>query len=324
MSVEAVAGEKDFFRTVWRLQRQIPERRSPYRRVGHDGWPSQELVRFRTSQHMGFVGSDLVAAHEEQLEEGVTRGELTVDSLGLTGARGALPSHYTEMVLAQVRSRSPALRDFLDMFNHRLLSLLYRSWEKTQPAVQQEHTEADAFTTVLGAMTGAETDLDVHYGAALARGPRSASMLRHCLEDLCGMPVAVTPLQGEWADVADVDQTRLPDASRPRGQHARLGEAMLGTRVWIADHGVRITFHAEEEAQLRSLLPGGTLSPVMQRLSRKLVGGQTALHYRVRARSAMVTGARLDGRARIGKNSFIGAFRNPEQPLEIGFRPGKE
>lgn len=324
MSVETMAGEQDFFRTVWRLQRQIPERRSAYRNVGHDGWPSQELVRFRTSQHMGFAGSDLIAAKEEPLASGVIRGDLTVDSLGLTGARGALPSHYTEMVLAQSRSRSPALRDFLDMFNHRLLSLLYRSWEKTQPAVQQERTEADAFTTVLGALTGAETELDIHYGAALARGPKSASMLRHCLEDLCSMPVAITPLQGEWADVAAVDQTHLPDASCPGGQHARLGEAMLGTRVWIADHGVRITFHAETQAQLRSLLPGGALSPVMARLSRKLVAGQTTLHYRVRARAAMVTGARLDGHARMGKNSFIGAFQDPEQPLEIGFRPGKE
>lgn len=45
-----------FFREVWRTERQLPGDKAGYHRVGHDGWPERELVRFRSSQHMASPG----------------------------------------------------------------------------------------------------------------------------------------------------------------------------------------------------------------------------------------------------------------------------
>ncbi|MEQ6885525.1 type VI secretion system baseplate subunit TssG [Salicola sp. Rm-C-2C1-2] len=323
MSTESCAGNQDFFRTVWRIERQIRDERSPYHRVGHDGWPSQELVCFRTSQHMGFAGQDLVEAREERRSEGSLSAELTVDSLGLTGARGALPAHYTEMVLSQLKARSPALRDFLDLFNHRLLSLFYRSWEKTQPAVHQERAEGDIFTTILRSLTGSESDWEIHYGAALARGPRSATTVRTMLEDVADMPVEVQSLQGGWESISPGDQTRLPTRDMPQGQHAHLGEAMLGSRAWIADKGADIVFHPRDNGQLESLLPGGRVSAAVAKLTKRLVGHQIQLRYRAETNPAGLKGTRLGQRGQLGSDSFISAYRTESRRVNISLKPSQ-
>jgi type VI secretion system protein ImpH len=59
---------------------------------------------------------------------------VTVNFLGITGPQGALPTHYTQLLLRIARegrgAERTALRDWLDLFNHRLVALYFRAWEK--------------------------------------------------------------------------------------------------------------------------------------------------------------------------------------------------
>lgn len=311
------------FREVWRIERQIRSERSVYHRVGHDGWPKQELVRFRTSQHLGFAGQDVVEAKVRRSPDGPLRSELMVDSLGLTGARSALPFHYTEMVLSQVKSRAPALRDFLDLFNHRLLSLFYRSWEKTQPAVHQERNEEDVFSNILRSLTNAQDGWEIYYGAALARGARSATTIKAVLADLTNVPVEVRTFQGGWERLANEDQTLLPSRRSPKGRHARLGEAMLGSRAWIADRGAQIVFHPKGRDQLQTLLPNGRYSAAISQLSRRLVSGHVQVRYRVVAAASDLVSVRLGQQGRLGADSFISARRPTGRTVEVSFKPSQ-
>lgn len=326
MSASPLRPKGTLYREVWRVERQIRSERSPYHRVGHDGWPGQELVRFRTSQHLGFGGQDVVDVQARCNTAGYRTTELAVDCLGLTGARGALPSHYTEMVLSQLKAREPALRDFLDLFNHRLISLFYRSWEKTQPAVHQERDEEDCFTTILKALTSSKTLWEIYYGAALARGATSATTLRAVLTDLTGMPVFIRSLQGGWQRVAREEQTRLPSQARPHGTFARLGDAMLGSRAWLADKGAEIIFQPRNSAQLSALLRGGRLSAAVAHMTTQLVSGPTQIRYRIRASAADIRGMRLGGDGRLGIDSFVAARPASGQHIEVSFKPsqGKE
>jgi type VI secretion system protein ImpH len=314
------------FREVWRIERQIRSDRSAYHRVGHDGWPSQELVRFRTSQHLGFAGRDVVQAEGHRKDDGYLASDLTVNTLGLTGARGALPAHYTELVLAQLKARAPALRDFLDLFNHRLLSLFYRSWEKTQPAVHQERNEEDPFSVILKALTGARADWEIYYGAAIGRGARSAAAVAAILKDLTGMPVEIRTLQGGWEALASEDQSQLPGPGLPGGRHARLGQAMLGSRVWIADQKAEIIFYPGDSEQLLSLLPNGSFSSAVAHIVRRLVGGQIQLKYKLVVAAFDLTGVRLGRQGSLGGNSFINARQRDGRKVEVSFKPsqGKE
>jgi type VI secretion system protein ImpH len=74
-----------------------------------------------------------------------------------------LPTHYTQLLLDIQRDvRGPerrSLRDWMDLFNHRFISLFYRAWEKYRFHVQYERGEAfrqepDAFTLGLRSLMG--------------------------------------------------------------------------------------------------------------------------------------------------------------------------
>ena len=313
----------NLFREVWRVERQIRSERSPFHRVGHDGWPGQELVRFRSSQHLGFAGKDMADIKHQRTNNGLLKADIAVNSIGLTGARGALPVHYTELVLSQLKSRSPVLRDFLDLFNHRLISLFYRSWEKTRPAVHQERNDEDIFTHILKALTNTESNWQLYYGAALNRGVQSAATVRAVLSDLTGMPVTLRGLQGHWSTLDPADQSRLPSASNPKGQYATLGEATLGSRIWMADGGADIVFYPKDQAQLQALLPGGRFSQTVSALTRRLISGPMHVKYRVETRIDSLTGTVLGRQGRLGADSFISVRRPSDRTVNVCFKPGK-
>lgn len=243
--------------------------------------------------------------------------------MGLTGARGALPACFTERVLEQVREKSPATRDFLDLFNHRLVSLFYRSWEKTQPAVHQERGNEDDFTRILKALSGCRENWQLYYGAAFARRSRSASTLRSVLEDITGIPVEIRTLRGEWVPLAEEDQSVLPDASRPQGQHAVLGGAMLGSRVWMADKGLDVVFRPASRAAVTAVLPGGVYSKTISEVTRQLVSGQMRVRFRLLARAAHLTHTVLGCQGRLGADSFIGARLDSARMVEVSFKPSQ-
>ena len=68
--------------------------------------------------------------------------KMTVNFLGLAtpNSFGSLPTPYVEEIRFQERENNFAMRDFLDLFNHRLISFFYRAWERSQPAVRSLHT----------------------------------------------------------------------------------------------------------------------------------------------------------------------------------------
>lgn len=118
--------------------------------VGYEGSPHEEAVRFRALPSLSFPAS---AVHEVRnpptSETSPTSGvsvapneplplEMVVSFMGLTGPQGVLPHHYTSLVINRVRKRDFALRDFLDLFNHRAISLFHRAWEKYRFALGYE------------------------------------------------------------------------------------------------------------------------------------------------------------------------------------------
>ena len=55
---------------------------------------------------------------------------LSVNFFGLAGEAGPLPMPYVDLILQQLSRRNYVLADFLDIFNHRLLSLIARNGRK--------------------------------------------------------------------------------------------------------------------------------------------------------------------------------------------------
>lgn len=254
-------SEFDFYQAVYSLERQFGSEQKRWQGIGRDGFPKQELVRFKSVQHLGFPGQPIIKVEQrsaEKLHSGVQAVDMQVSFLGLTGPSGVLPQHYTEMVLQRLKQRDKTMRDFFDLFNHRLISLYYRAWEKYRFACQYEIAppEQDSFSLVLKTLSGARKTLGLYYAGAFSQHNRSAQQLTQILTELLKTKVELEPLKGRWLTLGKDEQSRLAMKFLPQGQHASLGQsAMLGSRVWDVSSAIELIITAPP-GRGDQLLPG--------------------------------------------------------------------
>jgi len=149
--------EFDFFAAVRALERLQPQKKA----IGGQAAPAEEIARFRPRLSLSFPPSQIVELEVANDERAMPL--LTITFFGLYGISGVLPTHYTQMMLDLIRDvRGPerrSLRDWLDLFNHRLTSLFYRAWEKYRFTIPYERGEAyerepDTFTLAIKSLMG--------------------------------------------------------------------------------------------------------------------------------------------------------------------------
>src|SRR5579862_3557428 len=165
----AESGRFDFFQAVRlleRLAREKAQTRADWRQapVGRDAAPDEEVVRFRAQTALSFQGPEVVRiGAKDPRPESTAAMEMTVSFLGLTGPQGVLPPHYTALLLQRIKSKDFVFRDFLDLFNHRVVSLFYRAWEKYRLPFSYERAalegaEVDPITIILYCLVGLGTE----------------------------------------------------------------------------------------------------------------------------------------------------------------------
>jgi type VI secretion system protein ImpH len=283
------AGRFDFFQAV-----RVVRRASNALPVGYDQLP--EVARFKSVPSLGFPATSVVAVRRCSESKG-TRAELEmlVSFMGLAGPAGVLPAHYTRLLIDRVRQKDFALRDFLDLFNHRLISLFFRAWEKCHfpPAYEQSclrHEKEDLFTACLYSLlgfgtgylrTGAggekrldfDTEALLFYGGLFCDQHRPAVGLEQVLVDYFDVPVHLEELRGRWLDLDEPDRSAFPDSSCPQGRNLQLGiDFIVGDRVWDIQSGFRIRVGPVTFADFRRWIPpGDALKPLCQ-LVRTYVG----------------------------------------------------
>jgi type VI secretion system protein ImpH len=292
----------DFFQAVRVLERLYPHRQP----VGGDASPADEVVRFCARLSLSFPPS---AIHEiRRAEDGAAPAQMTVAFMGLTGPLGVLPRHYTELLLERMRHKDRTLRDFLDLFNHRLVSLFYRAWEKYrfpmayERAVAQQQ-EDDRFTRYLFALIGLGTRglrgrLEVEdkallfYAGLLAQQPRSASALAGLLQDYFGVPVAVTQYIGQWLPLAEANRSRLG----PEEANNALGvSTVAGDRVWDQQARFRLCLGPLTLAEFRQFLPSGRAFWPLVELGRFFAGLACDFEVQLILTAADIPWCRLGG-----------------------------
>jgi type VI secretion system protein ImpH len=101
---------------------------------------TQTALRFRAHQSLSFPASEVVNLEPSKSDPRIQ--ELTVAFFGLTGPMGALPRPYSELVMQRVRKSDFALRDFLDLFNHRLIQIFAAAGEKYRFYLTHEVADA--------------------------------------------------------------------------------------------------------------------------------------------------------------------------------------
>lgn len=248
-----------FFQAVRLLERIAPEREG----VGKFAPPGKEVVRFSAHQTTAFPASEIQAL---TFPEGATP-RMNVNFMGLTGPQGLLSLYYTEYVMERMRAKDHALREFLDLFNHRAISLFYRAWEKYRFALAYERGERDPLAKQLLALIGLATpglearqqvgdETLVYYAGLFSQQPRSATALEQILSDYFEVPVVVEQFAGAWYKLDRNSQTWLNES----GSYTEtLGfGTVLGDEVWDEQSVVRIKLGPLTLPQYLDFLPTGT------------------------------------------------------------------
>lgn len=118
--------------------------------VGSLGDPANEFLRFRAARSLSFGASDIShVAHDEASD----RLDIRVNFFGLYGPASPLPPSFTERIIESEETPGP-VEDFLDLFNHRLISLLHVIWKKYRYYLRYETGGTDPLSQRFLALCG--------------------------------------------------------------------------------------------------------------------------------------------------------------------------
>jgi type VI secretion system protein ImpH len=284
-----------FFQAVRLLELFAPERPG----VGFDGPPVDEAVRFGAEPSLAFPPSEILDIEEQ---ENGRPARMVVRHMGLTGPMGTLPRVYTALVIERLRQRDRTLADFLDLFNHRLVSLFFRAWTKYRLHLRVTADARDALSVYLFSFFGLGTSglrgrlaVDdralLFYTGLLAQQPRSATGLVALLADYFrDLPVAIEQFVGHWLQLDPEGLTSL----RPFGGNNRLGvDAILGSRVWDTQSRFRVHLGPMTYIRFCAFLPPGHASRELLALTRFFVGLTFDFEFRLVLRADQIPPCQL-------------------------------
>jgi type VI secretion system protein ImpH len=289
--------------------------------------PEAEPVRFASNVSFGFPASEIegvsrlsirkicakcrifrqpglirvVCENPEHNQQDTSLPRMTVNFMGLAGVHGSLPSPFAERVLQSARRKEHAFREFLDIFNHRLLSLLYRVKQNHRPALTTVTPDrglvAQCLYSLLGLGFPALRDRQwvpdralLFYAGLLSQRPRSATGLERLLSDYFNTDVAVQQFIGAWRQLSSDQWTRIG----LRGHNQELGRGtVVGKRVWDQGGRILIKLGPMDLKKYKSFLPNGVAHEPLKQLTAFYLGKEFDFTFQLVLRQAEVPAAAL-------------------------------
>lgn len=266
----------DFIAAVRQMECAHPEKP----RVGEAVHVQGDIVRLSQNVALGFQGT---ALHSLESSRGASDYRLHVNFLGLLGSNGPMPLHFTEYADQRTRHHAdPTFKEFLDLFNHRLISLFYRASVQFDPVISFDRSDENSYTEFLGALCGllpeASNHRDAiadsvkrHYPGWFGNSCKSPDGIVALLSDYFDLPVKVREWVGDWLPLPQESLIRLGSGE----PSVRLGRSMyVGRRVWSTRHKFRIQLGPLDWETFASFKPGGLRARTLHDLVRNYVGDE--------------------------------------------------
>lgn len=284
---------------------------------------SSQPVRFRSSTSMAFPSTDVASLRYD----GETP-ELTVNFLGLAGAHGPLPDAFTELLRDRLREGDPALRDFLDIFNHRLVSLMYEARRQRRAGMDVTHPHQHPFARYLEALMGILSlptrlrhGLVPHARVLTSGASNSMAVLEQVLGDRLGTRVEGESLLGDWLPLPPELRTHIGAS----GRNQQLGQGtVLGTRAWDQQARFALRIGPLPWKQFVQMLPGGTSFGAALTHTRLVAPSRLTFDFVLRMEATQVPELRLRSRRKKKhglprKEGAPAPVRGPNQGPRLGW-----
>jgi type VI secretion system protein ImpH len=333
--------EYSFYQAVRLLERALlinpPSHNAPFRSqtIGGFAQPASEIIQFRTKPSLSFSEADVLSIDGSIIDSDIRYYRMQTNFLSLAGSSGVLPYHYTEFILQRIKLKDAALAHFLDLFNHRLVSLFYQANTKYNLALElerkqlknQRSTLPTAPSQVILGMIGMGTsglasrlkfsdETLLFYSGLLTNKVRSTQGLKQMLADYFQLPVKIQEFVGQWQELLPDFCTRMASRIMPLGQNACLAQsAMLGSRGWIAQGKIRIVLGPLTKAQFYQFAPGTKALACMNDMVRFYMGLEHDYEFVIEVnRSDLPNKIQLNKSASpiLGWNTWLSASDQPK------------
>lgn len=258
-ALEGRIAEGNLYRFCQLLEQALPGHPA----LGSTARPSDDPVRFRPDPGMGFPAGELKAIETDDrrpLAPATVRTRL----LGLYGVDSPLPTAYLDDI-AQRREGHEALEAFLDIFNHRVFTQLYRIWRKySYPATFEPGGTDSTSQCLLGLVGLGIPGTANHVATPISRFLALLSVMRLPTRNAEGVMalvkllapntrVSVTP---HWPQRIALAQPASLSVARP----VRLSQGMpLGSVGRDANSQLHLALFTEDRQEAQGWLPGARL-----------------------------------------------------------------
>jgi type VI secretion system protein ImpH len=291
-----------FFQALLRLERLLEG--VP---LGAEGPAEGERVRVRPSISLACPPSDL----ESITPRPGGRVQVTATFLGLYGADSPLPTIYPErLALSSDEPGGERVRDFLDLFHHRLYSLLFRVWKKTRPVSAAGEGTDPLYDRVL-ALIGYSSQL----GLGGARRPRLSEVRMRVLRPRTAVGLEAL-LRHRLGYLCAVEQLEPRTVEIPLDQLSRLGQAgctlgdslVVGRRVTDCNK-IALLVEAKSYAMFEELNPEGRDRQELDDVMRGYLRDPVAYDIEVKLAAQHVPPWRLGRQGALARSLWLGIPR---------------
>ncbi|HET8783104.1 MAG TPA: type VI secretion system baseplate subunit TssG [Pyrinomonadaceae bacterium] len=299
--------------------------------------PTKEIVHFRSSVKLDFPSSDIADVKRRNdlpaRQQPKAPAEMSVNFLGLAGCLGTLDIPSTELVLQRESQKDTALKDFLDIFNHRLVSLLYRIRKHHRVGLGSATPGKDQVARYLYSLIGMETPrlkgrmhvrdrALLYYAGILAQQPRSIAGLERILTDYFQVDVKTKQFVGQWCELEQDQWTTIGES----GTNQTLGHdtVMVGTRVWDQHARFEIQLGPLGLEEFESFLPTEWRFGVLCDLVRFYVKDEFEFNVRLILKAAEIPEVKLSMDPALSWTSWLGPMHtngNGHGPKPAGDDP---
>lgn len=310
--------EFDFHQAI-RLMQYFEPNSAP---LGEGVDPSKEALRLTSKIDFSFSKSDL-----ETLLPIDTRyplyqqPRLVLNFMGLAGVSKPLPTPYAYRIYQRLRHKDTASADFLDIFNHRFGSLLYRIHKKYRVSLSDKPLEKSVFGRALSSLAGLyqgipnlRNRLSVHdrsilgYSSYFWNKTNSAYGLHKILSSYFKIPVQVHQFQGNWACAQEDQWTRL-SANPTTARYNQLGTTtVLGTKCWDQHAGITIQLGPLAYDKFLQFLPTQTRFNSLKDLARLYLNNLITININYHVEGKTIPSIKLGQGSLLGYNTWVHAL----------------
>lgn len=275
-------------------------------RIGYSISPKQDFVRFGQTPLLHFYSS---AFTKVKFDNNSGDYKLKNSYWGMLGINGPLPTHLTEYAIERnYRLKDTTFTEFLDIFNHRFISLFYRAWADAEPTVSHDRPDQDNFKKRLSAVSGepstvqdnfSHNDNTHQYLAGLfSQQNRSATTLCQILSEYLKLDISIKEFQGRWYHLQKNEQTKLGM------RNATLGtDCIIGSHTFQRSFNFTIKIGPVNYTQYIDLLQNKRRLKTIIALTQKSVGQEFEFSIDIVLKAHQTKACQL-GSARLGINSW--------------------